>query len=88
MKRLTNDPAFDGDPAWSPFGHGVAFTSTRTGNREIFLMRFDGSQPLNIAAMRGCFWLFVHWRTSEIVLADWRSQVTSVPKLSFSTPPY
>ena len=35
-KRLTTDRAFDGDPAWSPFGGGIAFTSTRTGNREIF----------------------------------------------------
>jgi Tol biopolymer transport system component len=41
--RLTNNPAFDGDPAWSPDGTRIVFTSTRDGNEEIYVMKADGS---------------------------------------------
>jgi Tol biopolymer transport system component len=33
----------DFDPAWSPDGKRIAFTSTRDGNNEIYLMNADGS---------------------------------------------
>ncbi len=41
--RLTNNIAFDGDPAWSPDGAKLVFTSTRDGNEEIYLMNADGT---------------------------------------------
>jgi Tol biopolymer transport system component len=41
--RLTNNPAFDGDPAWSPDGTRIVFTSTRDGNEEIYLMNANGT---------------------------------------------
>jgi eukaryotic-like serine/threonine-protein kinase len=31
LSRVTNDPAFDGDPSWSPDERSLAFTTTRTG---------------------------------------------------------
>ena len=43
--NLTNDPASDRDPAWSPDGTRIAFTSTRNGLVEIFLMDADGANP-------------------------------------------
>jgi TolB protein len=41
--RLTNNPASDQNPAWSPDGNRIAFASTRDGNSEIYVMSLDGS---------------------------------------------
>ncbi|HEX8560153.1 MAG TPA: hypothetical protein VF668_18800 [Pyrinomonadaceae bacterium] len=41
--RLTDDPADDVLPAWSPRGDRVAFLSDRRGAYEIFVMGADGS---------------------------------------------
>ena len=39
--RLTNNPAEDQGPAWSPDGKRVAFMSNRDGNWEIYVMGYD-----------------------------------------------
>ena len=41
--RLTNHPAEDTLPSWSPDGARLAFVSLRDGNREIYVMNADGS---------------------------------------------
>ncbi|NND96300.1 MAG: DUF4347 domain-containing protein, partial [Pirellulaceae bacterium] len=41
--NLTSDPGSDDDPAWSPDGSQVAFSSNRTGASEIYTMDADGS---------------------------------------------
>ncbi|MDQ2806829.1 MAG: protein kinase [Chloroflexota bacterium] len=41
--RLTNNPAIDWEPAWSPDGQHIVFTSRRDGNFEIYVMNADGS---------------------------------------------
>jgi Tol biopolymer transport system component len=41
--RLTNDPAGDFAPAWSPDGSRIAFYSERDGNAEIYVMNADGT---------------------------------------------
>ncbi len=43
IKRLTNDPAIDEYPSWSPDGQWIAFHSNRDGDFEIFIMRPNGS---------------------------------------------
>jgi WD40 repeat protein len=43
LVRLTNDPAADLEPAWSPDGSRIAFATTRDGNSEIYAMNADGS---------------------------------------------
>jgi TolB protein len=46
--NLTNNPSFDGTPAWSPDGSRIAFASNRDGDLEVFVMNADGSQPINL----------------------------------------
>lgn len=48
LRRLTDNPADDLYPAWSPDGHRLAFTSGRDGNWEIYVMQDDGSSPIRL----------------------------------------
>jgi Tol biopolymer transport system component len=43
VTQLTTDPASDFVPDWSPDGARLAFSSTRDGDLEIYLMNADGS---------------------------------------------
>jgi TolB protein len=53
-RRLTEGPAEDRDPAWSPDGSIVAFSSNREDdNFEIFAMRRDGSNVRRLTNERG-----------------------------------
>ena len=46
--NLTNDPAEDTDPVWSPDGTRIAFVKAAEGHRNIFVMDADGSDPTNL----------------------------------------
>jgi TolB protein len=46
--RLTNNPANDFYPNWSPDGAKIAFTSFRDGNLEIYSMNADGSNQTRV----------------------------------------
>ena len=41
--NLTNNPAVDEMPRWSPDGQWLTFVSNRNGSKDIFVMRRDGS---------------------------------------------
>jgi hypothetical protein len=47
-----NSGAFDGEPAWSPNGGRIAFTSSRDGDDEVHKMKADGSNPKNVTKER------------------------------------
>ena len=42
MRRLTNHPAIDTTPTWSPTGVQIAFTSDRSGSPAIYVVGSDG----------------------------------------------
>ena len=42
LKRLTEEPADDRHPVWSPDGSKIAFESQRDGNWELYVMDSDG----------------------------------------------
>jgi WD40 repeat protein len=46
--NLTQHPAFDWDPAWSPDGTRLAFTTHRDGNSEIYIVDANGDNPFNL----------------------------------------
>jgi TolB protein len=46
--RLTNDPADDRDPAWSPDGSKLAFASRREGNWDIYILDIGTMQTTRV----------------------------------------
>jgi Tol biopolymer transport system component len=46
--NLTNNPAYDWEPAWSPDGTKLVFNSDRSGAEELWLMDADGSNPTRL----------------------------------------
>ena len=51
--NLTNHPAFDGWPSWSPDGSLIAFASNRFSSYEIFVMKPDGKDVQLVANTDG-----------------------------------
>jgi Tol biopolymer transport system component len=51
--RLTDHPADDFDPAWSPDGSQIAFRTHRDGNEEVYIMAADGTGQRNLAPASG-----------------------------------
>jgi Tol biopolymer transport system component len=48
IRQLTQDPANDVMPSISPDGKKVAFASDRSGNWDIYVMNFDGSNAVEL----------------------------------------
>jgi Tol biopolymer transport system component len=46
LTRLTDNPAVDESPTWSPDGRRIAFSSTRDGNRNIHVMDAEGGNVM------------------------------------------
>ncbi|HBX65710.1 MAG TPA: hypothetical protein DEG32_05990, partial [Balneolaceae bacterium] len=46
--KLTDTPGYDAEPTVSPKGDKIVFTSTRTGDLELFIMDTDGSNVIQI----------------------------------------
>jgi Tol biopolymer transport system component len=46
---VSNNPAYDFDPDWSPDGTRLVFTSGRSLNYDLFVMNADGSNQRSLA---------------------------------------
>jgi Tol biopolymer transport system component len=53
ITNLTNNPYHDLNPKFSPDGSQILFSSSRNGNREIYVMDADGSNPINLTNNSG-----------------------------------
>lgn len=48
VSQLTNSPGYDAEPTVSPQGDKIVFTSTRSGDLELWTMNLDGSDKIQI----------------------------------------
>lgn len=49
VRRLTNNPAWDGHPSWSPSGRKIAYEACRLGGKcDIYVMNADGTGKTNL----------------------------------------
>jgi Tol biopolymer transport system component len=53
VTNITNDPAGDIYPAWSPDGSKIAFSSGRSGHYEIYTMNPDGTNVFQVTSGPG-----------------------------------
>ncbi len=56
LRRLTQNPEGNFEPAVSPDGRSIAFVSSRDGDAEVYVMRADGTEPRRITAFHRDDW--------------------------------
>lgn len=53
LRRLTQDPAPDGSPSWSPDGRRIAFISKRESSNDLYVIDVDGGGLIRLTDDRG-----------------------------------
>ena len=71
-RNITNHPAIDNSPTWSPSGRQIAFASDRAGSNQIYICDVDGANLRRILTEGGDAdapawspdgrWIAFHWR--------------------------
>ena len=51
--QLTTHPAYDTQPAWSPDGKTIAFSSNRKGSQDVYIMSAEGGEPTRLTTHSG-----------------------------------
>ena len=60
VKQLTNEIGYDAEPTVSPKGDKIVFTSTRSGDLELYTMNIDGTDVIRIRLRWRCI-LLTRW---------------------------
>jgi len=53
LRQLTFGSSENNDPAWSPDGHQIAFSSNQDGNNEIYIIDADGENLRRVTTIEG-----------------------------------
>lgn len=53
ITKLTENTGNNEEPSWSPDGQYICFTSTRNGNKELFIMKKDGTNQRRVFTASG-----------------------------------
>lgn len=61
VRRLTDHPAEDTEPTWSPNGQQIAFASNRDGEFAVYIMNKDGSNPRRLSPDVGSYAASPSW---------------------------
>jgi len=89
--NLTNDINTDFQPQWTSDGPHIAFETSRDKNSEIYVMKADGSSPMNLAnntAMADNFDLFGNFGAEQppVISAGGIILANLVPKIETISP--
>ena len=78
QENLTNHPAYDGQPDWSPDGTRIAFVSRRDGVSQIYVMNADGKNLIRLTDgprwKRDPDWSPDGQKIAFTVNADWKKE--------------
>lgn len=62
-RRLTDGPAFDAQPRYSPDGRSILFVSDRTGAENLWALDVDTSATRALTHGAGAFFISPEWST-------------------------
>ena len=83
ITQLTNDPAIDDDPAWSPNGRKIAFNSHRNSDWQLFVMNKDGTRQRSRTEVgegsENPDWQPIPWRDAGVAINEGSGRRTSGP---------
>jgi Tol biopolymer transport system component len=80
--NLTNDPAGDNWPEWSPDGSQIVFHSDRNGKYDVFVMNADGSGLAQITTHEDHDYVPAWTPDGRIVFTSWRREPADTSRAS------